>query len=95
MRFGREKDCEYSEKDQKSRTEILEENIAILKARIFELESAASSSSASTSDLTSGLPSWPGLTGDFDFGGLTIGSNITGHSAGSHSSSPGTYFLRL
>ncbi|KIP07431.1 hypothetical protein PHLGIDRAFT_71064, partial [Phlebiopsis gigantea 11061_1 CR5-6] len=41
VRFGRERDCEYSEKDQRSRTEILEETISNLQARVRELESGS------------------------------------------------------
>ncbi|KAI0343320.1 hypothetical protein BDW22DRAFT_1267464 [Trametopsis cervina] len=37
-RYNRGRDCEYTSKDQRSRTEILEETIANLRARIAELE---------------------------------------------------------
>lgn len=39
IRFSRERDCEYTDGDQRSRTEILEENIAVLQARVRQLES--------------------------------------------------------
>ncbi|CAL1711177.1 unnamed protein product [Somion occarium] len=38
VRFNRERDCEYTDGDQRSRTEILEEQIATLQARIGTLE---------------------------------------------------------
>lgn len=44
-RYGRERDCEYSDKDQRSRTEILEETISVLQARLAEFEQPEESSS--------------------------------------------------
>lgn len=41
MRFNRERDCEYTDGDQRSRTEILEEQITQLQARIHTLETVA------------------------------------------------------
>ncbi|KAI0091621.1 hypothetical protein BDY19DRAFT_931391 [Irpex rosettiformis] len=38
VRYGRERDCEYTDKHQLSRTEMLEETIATLQAKLQELE---------------------------------------------------------
>ncbi|KAI0692453.1 hypothetical protein BC835DRAFT_1357380 [Cytidiella melzeri] len=38
IRYGRERDCEYTDKHQLSRTEMLEETIVTLRARVRELE---------------------------------------------------------
>lgn len=61
-RFGREKDCEYSDKDHRSRTEVLEENIAILQARLKELENPGQHTDCSSGQLT--RPVWNGSTED-------------------------------
>ncbi len=55
-RFGREKDCEYPDKDHRSRTEVLEENIAILKARLKEFEHSGQHTDCSPVQLT--RPVW-------------------------------------
>ena len=47
-RFGRERDCEYSDKDHRSRTEILEERVAFLEARLRETEQSDKSTSPPT-----------------------------------------------
>lgn len=66
VRFGRERDCEYTEKDQRSRTEILEENIAILQTRVRELEAgAAGGSGASSSNAMVPALTWAGISDDF------------------------------
>ena len=83
MRFGRERDCEYSEKDQRTRTEVLEERIAVLKARITELEDAAGGA-AQPSEFTS----WSGLLDDVDFAGLAVTSHDPERTGGS---SPGRH----
>ncbi|KAH8105306.1 hypothetical protein BXZ70DRAFT_920252 [Cristinia sonorae] len=49
VRFNREHDCEFTDGDQRSRTQILEENIAALQARLKLLESPTSEPSTSTS----------------------------------------------
>ncbi|GJE90909.1 C6 transcription factor domain-containing protein [Phanerochaete sordida] len=88
VRFGRERDCEYSEKDQKTRTELLEEHIADLKARIIELEggggggSAPPVGTAHSNDYTS----WPGLFDDADFADLAITAQPAGHAVSPRSS---------
>ena len=86
MRFGRERDCEYSEKDQKSRTEVLEEKIAALQARVRELEGGGG---ISASESGGGLAPWPAHPDDFDFSGLAVTSNVAGHAAEHYGSSPG------
>ncbi|EKM50050.1 uncharacterized protein PHACADRAFT_130574 [Phanerochaete carnosa HHB-10118-sp] len=86
VRLGREGDCEYSEKDQKTRTEILEEHVAALKARIVELEGAANGGAGVSH--ADGFASWPGLLDDDDFADLAGTSHDARHSGGSHGSSP-------
>lgn len=90
MRFGREKDCEYTEKDQKSRTEILEGNISVLQNRIRELENAANVAGPGPSSAITGLADWTGLTEDIDFGDMIMAGHTAGDAAGKRSSlSPG------
>ena len=88
LRFGREKDCEYTEKDQKSRTEILEGNISVLQNRIRELESAASGSGPGPSSAVAELADWTGLTEDIGFGEIVMSGHTAGESAGARNSSP-------
>lgn len=91
VRFGRERDCEYSEKDQKTRTELLEEQIAVLKARVIELEDApggGGGGGGGTTSRSSDFASWPGLFDDTDFADLAIPVQNTGQSGGSPGSSP-------
>jgi len=49
VRFNRERDCEFTDGDQRSRTQILEENIAVLQARLRALEHPGSEPSTSIS----------------------------------------------
>lgn len=46
LRFNRERDCEYTDGDQRSRTEILEEQITQLQARLHTLESSVTPASS-------------------------------------------------
>ena len=81
VRLGREKDCEYTEKDQRSRTEILEENIAVLQARLQELEHAG----APTSELNYSASLQSALGEDVD-----MQEHSSPHSLGARFS-PGQY----
>lgn len=81
IRLGREKDCEYTEKDKRSRTEILEENIAVLQARLRKLEHADASPASGSNHYVSLQ------NGDVDM--VEDGST---HSFAAQSS-PGQYFL--
>ena len=58
VRFGRERDCEYTDKDRRSRSEILEEKIAFLQARLHELESGDGVAASMQFGRT--VPSWEG-----------------------------------
>ena len=70
MRFNRERDCEYTDGDQRSRTEILEEQIAQLQARIRTLESAPEPTTqpAPTSNV---IPPIPQGSSNFSIGAHT------------------------
>lgn len=63
-RLNREKDCEYSDKDNRSRSEILEEQVALLQARLHELEHSEDCSSARLHDPPIGM--WPVTAEDLD-----------------------------
>lgn len=91
VRFGRERDCEYSEKDQKSRSELLEDEIAVLQARIRELEGAPPAGEPSSA--LAQLTDWAGLSDDIDFGDLDISSGLPGFSDESAGPSPGGWLF--
>ncbi|TCD67723.1 hypothetical protein EIP91_012022 [Steccherinum ochraceum] len=65
VRFNRERDCEFTDGDQRSRTQILEENIAVLQARLRVLEHPDADPSTSLS-LLQGNRESRSLTGHFD-----------------------------
>lgn len=67
MRFNRERDCEYTDGDHRSRTEILEEQVAQLQARIHTLESTADPASLMHPNSIQDVPQETFLDGLTDF----------------------------
>ncbi|KAI0072826.1 hypothetical protein K474DRAFT_1667317 [Panus rudis PR-1116 ss-1] len=82
VRFNRERDCEYTDGDQRSRTEILEEKIATLQARIRTLEGSMSSSSSLP------LTSFPHSSASYSRGSPLP---LSAHDTGSGNSSPNSH----
>ena len=55
VRFGRERDCEYADKDRRTRSELLEEKIAFLQARLQELEGGGGGGGGGDAHVNAGL----------------------------------------